>query len=63
MKIVLDTAVLVRANDHTNGLARQLLLRVIEGEHKLILSYEMLHELARVLRYPRLQGFYDSIRW
>ena len=25
----------------------------------MLLSNEMLHELARVLRYPRLQAFYD----
>ena len=43
MKIVLDTTILVRANEHTKGL----------------LSNEMLHELAKVLRYPRLQMFYD----
>lgn len=59
MKIVLDTTILVRANEHSNGLARGLLLNIVEGEHTLLLSNEMLHELARVLRYPRLQAFYD----
>jgi hypothetical protein len=33
-------------------------VNIVEGEHKLLLSNEMLHELARVLRYPRLQEFY-----
>lgn len=59
MKIVLDTTVLVRANERTHGLARELLLLVVEGKHTLLLSNEMLHELARVLRYPRLQLLYD----
>ena len=58
MKIVLDTTILVRANEHTHGLARELLVNIVEGDHKLLLSNEMLHELARVLRYPRLQEFY-----
>jgi predicted nucleic acid-binding protein len=35
-----------------------LLLNVVE-KHTLLLSNEMLHELARVLRYPRLQAFYE----
>ena len=59
MKIVLDTTILVRANEHSDGLARELLLTVIDGEHRLVLSNEMLHELARVLRHPRLRAFYD----
>ncbi|HYL75498.1 MAG TPA: putative toxin-antitoxin system toxin component, PIN family [Bryobacteraceae bacterium] len=59
MKIVLDTTILVRANEHTHGLARELLTNIVEGEHKLLLSNEMLHELAKVLRYPRLREFYD----
>jgi putative PIN family toxin of toxin-antitoxin system len=59
VKIVLDTTILVRANEHSQGLARELLLGVVESEHRLVLSNEMLHELARVLRYPRLRAFYD----
>lgn len=59
MKIVLDTTILVRANEHSHGLARELLLTVIDSNHKLLLSTEMLDELARVLRYPRLNAFYD----
>ncbi len=58
MKIVLDTTILVRANEQTHGLARELLANIVESEHKLLLSNEMLHELARVLRYPRLREFY-----
>jgi putative PIN family toxin of toxin-antitoxin system len=59
VKIVLDTTILVRANERSHGLARELLLNVVESKHTLLLSNEMLHELARVLRYPRLQAFYD----
>jgi putative PIN family toxin of toxin-antitoxin system len=58
VRIVLDTTVLVRANEHSQGPARDLLLGIIDGEHNLVLSNEMLHELARVLRYPRLQALY-----
>ena len=58
MKIVLDTTILVRANERSHGLARDLLTNIVEGEHRLLLSNEMLHELARVLRYPRLREFY-----
>lgn len=59
MKIVLDTSILVRANDHSFGLARELLISVVNSEHRLVISNEMLHELARALRYPRLQTLYD----
>ena len=62
MKIVLDTTILVRANEHTHGLARELLTNIVEGEHRLLLSNEILHELARMLRYPRLQEFY-GLTW
>ena len=44
---------------HSNGLGRDLLIKIVESEHILLLSNEMLYELARVLRYPRLQMFYD----
>jgi putative PIN family toxin of toxin-antitoxin system len=58
VRIVLDTTILVRANERSNGLARELLTNIVAGEHQLLLSNEMLHELAKVLRYPRLQEFY-----
>lgn len=58
MKIVVDTSVLVRSNEHSAGIARDLLLAIIENRHTLLLSSEMLYELARVLRYRRLQAFY-----
>jgi len=58
VKIVLDTTILVRANDRSHGLAREILTNIVETEHRLLLSNEILHELAMVLRYPRLQEFY-----
>ena len=58
MKIVLDNTILVRAHEHAHGLGRELLTSLIESKHVLLLSNEMLHELARVLRYPRLQEFF-----
>lgn len=54
MRIVLDTAILVRAHDGATGLARDLLLRLVESDHVLLISDEMLYELAKVLRYPRM---------
>ncbi len=54
MRIVIDTSVLVRAHEGANGPARELLLRILESDHSLILSNEILYELARVLRYPRM---------
>jgi predicted nucleic acid-binding protein len=62
MKIILDMTILVRANDRARGLARELLMKVLESDHRLLLSNEMLHELATVLRYPRLQQFYDCLK-
>jgi len=59
VKIVLDTTILVRAHERSHGVARELLTTIVESEHRLLLSSEMLHELARVLRYPRLQEFYS----
>jgi putative PIN family toxin of toxin-antitoxin system len=59
VKIVLDTSILVRANEHSFGLARELLVRIVNSEHRLVLSNEMLYELSKVLRYPRLQKFYE----
>jgi putative PIN family toxin of toxin-antitoxin system len=59
VRIVLDTTILVRANDSSHGLARQLLIEIVASRHTLLLSSEILYELARVLRYPRMQALYD----
>ena len=58
MKIVLDNTILVRAHERAHGIGRDLLTSLIESKHGLLLSNEMLHELARVLRYSRLQEFF-----
>jgi putative PIN family toxin of toxin-antitoxin system len=58
VSIVLDTTILVRANESSHGLARQLLLEIVTGRHTLLLSSEILYELARVLRYPRMQALH-----
>jgi putative PIN family toxin of toxin-antitoxin system len=58
VRIVLDTTILVRATEKSQGPARQLLLEIIGRRHSLVLSNEILSETARVLRYPRLQAFY-----
>jgi len=58
VRVVLDTTILVRANGSARGLARTLLLHIIGGRHVLLVSEEILYELARVLRYPRMQSLY-----
>ena len=60
MRIVLDSNILVRAFVSSQGVARQLLLAIILGGHTLILSSEMLSEVARVLRYPRLMAVHGE---
>jgi putative PIN family toxin of toxin-antitoxin system len=54
VKILLDNAILVRASGTRRGLARELLLQIVESQHVLLLSNEMLYELAKVLCYPRM---------
>ena len=54
MRILLDNAILVRASGTKRGLARDLLLQIVESQHVLLLSNEMLHELGKVLRYPEM---------
>jgi hypothetical protein len=44
VKIVLDSAILVRANERSKGVARELLIRIVDSEHGLVLLNEMLHE-------------------
>lgn len=58
MRIVLDTAILVRGHAAAKGLGRDLVVKVVESDHVLLLSNEMLYELARVLRYPRMLALY-----
>jgi putative PIN family toxin of toxin-antitoxin system len=58
VRIVLDTTILVRANEGSHGLARQLLLDIVTSRQTLLVSNEILYELARVLRYPRMQALH-----
>ena len=54
MRAVLDTNVLARAHKNAQGPARRVLLHVISGSNVLVFSADILGELERVLRYPRL---------
>jgi putative PIN family toxin of toxin-antitoxin system len=54
VRIVLDSNILVRSFSGRAGLAKELLLKVLSNDHQLILSSEMLAEVTRVLRYPRM---------
>ena len=58
MRIVLDTAIPVRANAKATGPARLLLERIAAGRHQLIVSPFLLEETERVLNYPRVQALY-----
>jgi len=59
LRLVLDVNILVRANDRAAGLARELLRELLRQGWTILLSGEMLVELARVLRYPHLQARYN----
>ena len=54
-RVVLDSNVLARAVMSPNGLAADLLKRLVQSENQLCTSDFMLSELVRVLSYPRLQ--------
>jgi putative PIN family toxin of toxin-antitoxin system len=56
VNITLDSTILVRAFDNSGGLARHLLLMIVNSDHRLVLSSEILAETSRVLRYPRMLG-------
>jgi putative PIN family toxin of toxin-antitoxin system len=60
VRIVLDSNILVRAFVSSQGVARDLLLAILAGDHTLILSDEILFEVARVLRYPRLMAVHGE---
>lgn len=60
MRIVLDSNILVRSFVKSHGLARELLRVILASDHVLILSSEMLFEVARVLRYPRLMTIHEE---
>jgi predicted nucleic acid-binding protein len=58
LRILCDVNILVRANERSSGPVRALLLSLLEKGHILLTSSEILVELARVLRYPRLQALF-----
>jgi uncharacterized protein len=58
MRVVLDTNILIRANPKARGPAREVLQKIVSGEHVLITSRFLLQEVARVLAYPRVE-----MRW
>lgn len=58
MRIVLDTNVLIRGHDRSHSAARRLLKALVAGHHTILLSNEMLAEVAKVLRYEKFQALY-----
>jgi putative PIN family toxin of toxin-antitoxin system len=46
-----------RAHNRSGALARRLLHEILEGDHRLVLSNEIITEAVKVLRYP-LQDLY-----
>jgi len=54
-RIVLDSNLIARALISPNGLAAEILFRVLTEDHLLCSSNFMLAELDRILRYPRLR--------
>ena len=58
MRVVLDTNILIRANPKARGPAREVLQKIVSGEHVLVTSRFLLQEVARVLAYPRVE-----MRW
>ena len=59
MRVVLDTNTLVRAHDRSSAQARKLLVELLQRDHYLITSNEILAEVTRVLRYPKFQALYS----
>jgi putative PIN family toxin of toxin-antitoxin system len=58
MRVVADTAILVRMSAKASGPARRLLEQIASGPHELVLSPFLLMETERVLSYPRMQALY-----
>jgi putative PIN family toxin of toxin-antitoxin system len=54
VRVVLDTNTIVSAIGW-EGVPRAILLAVRDGRHQLVTSPDLLDELTRVLRYPRLR--------
>jgi putative PIN family toxin of toxin-antitoxin system len=58
MRIVLDTAILVRTNVKATGPAKEILKAIERCVGVLILSPFLIREVERVLKYPRMQSLY-----
>jgi putative PIN family toxin of toxin-antitoxin system len=58
LRIVPDTTFLIRAHGRGNSRARRLLNLLLDSDHRLVLSSELIVEVVRVLRYPRFQELY-----
>jgi len=54
MRVVLDTNILIRANPKARGPAREVLQKIVSGEHVLVTSRFLLQEVARVLAYAAI---------
>lgn len=71
MRIVLDSNILIRAFVSQQGSANELLISLIKGGHRLVTSGEILFEVGRILRQPRMGSIhgkteddvYDFISW
>ena len=55
MKLTFDSTILVRAFTDL-GAARRLLLTILDSNHTLVLSNEILAETSKVLRYHRMRS-------
>ncbi len=60
MRAVLDPNVLVSAAISPRGAPAELIRRWRAGDFEIIVSDELLDELARVLKYPKLQRHIDK---
>jgi putative PIN family toxin of toxin-antitoxin system len=59
VRVLLDVNILVRANEKSHGPARRLLLELVGRGETLLTSTEILIELGRALRYPRVQTLFN----
>jgi putative PIN family toxin of toxin-antitoxin system len=55
VRITLDTNVLMSGHSPGSGEGRQLLLKILRGQHRLVLSQTTLYELEEVLHHPRIR--------
>ena len=58
MRITPDTTILVRTSTQATGPAKELLALIQRCGAVLVLSPFLIHELERVLKYPRVQAIY-----